>query len=254
MSSYGVRFRDQLADFLRFVLRPSLAPRLSYRSACRRTCSDWLSGIKLGRLIKWALFLWTVNLVVLGPIAVSAATAGGAQHRLDISAIPWFQALLWAPIIEEMVFRYGLRRYIQALWLLPVALVIMFSGPTTTAQLSLVAILLFCWWPSVRGEPRVIKSTFWAYGRLYSKWFPYVFHISCLAFAAVHLYNFNLKDAPLALLPLLVLPQWLTGMVLAWMRVRYGIGLSIALHALFNSGPLFVVWLILRMVPDMASM
>ena len=40
----------------------------------------------------------------------------------------------------------------------------------------------------------------------------------------------------------LVLPQWVTGQVLAWMRVERGIGAAMLLHALFNAGPLAVVW------------
>lgn len=48
-----------------------------------------------------------------------------------------------------------------------------------------------------------------------------------------------------------MLPQWLTGLVLGWMRVRRGIAASIALHALFNAGPMVMIWLLLKLVPDM---
>jgi membrane protease YdiL (CAAX protease family) len=69
----------------------------------------------------------------------------------------------------------------------------------------------------------------------------------------MHLYNFNLHHTPLWLLPLLVLPQWLTGLVLGWLRVKRGIGASILLHAIFNGGPLLVVLLILRYAPQLAT-
>src|SRR5699024_5195169 len=116
-----------------------------------------------------------------------------------------------------------------------------------------VALLLVCWWPAIRGN-RALKAVLWPYARLYSRHFAIVFHVFSIAFAAVHLHNFNLSGTPLSLLPLLVLPQWLTGMVLGWMRVRYGIGSSILLHSIFNSGPLLLVWLILRYVPDIAAL
>lgn len=51
------------------------------------------------------------------------------------------------------------------------------------------------------------------------------------------------------LLPLLVLPQWATGLVLGWMRVRRGIGAAIALHALFNGGPVLMIWLLMTLMP-----
>lgn len=67
----------------------------------------------------------------------------------------------------------------------------------------------------------------------------------------MHLSNFSFNRMPWWMLPLLVLPQWLTGLVLGWMRVRRGIAASIALHALFNAGPMVMIWLLLKLVPDM---
>src|SRR5690554_6929983 len=141
------RFRDELRDFLRFIVRPTLGPRVPFRRAGGQVGADWLSGLNLGRLLKWALFLWAINLIFLGPIAVAAATAAGAQHRLNIHAIPWLQALLWAPIVEELVFRYSLRRIAHALWLVPVSVGIMLTGPSTASILFLSAVLLLCWSP-----------------------------------------------------------------------------------------------------------
>lgn len=250
------RFRDELADFMRFIFRPTLGPRLPGRRAGGQVGADWLSGLGLGRLLKWALFLWAVNLVFLGPIAVAAATAVGAEHRLNIHAIPWLQALLWAPIIEELVFRYSLRRIMHALWLIPVSVGIMLTGPSPASILFLSAVLLLCWSPwwgrSRLPSPRRSQGRSWALRRQYRRMFPWVFHAANLAFAGVHLHNFNLPQTVWWLLPLLVLPQWLTGMVLGWLRVRRGIGAAMALHGVFNGGPLFLVWLILSLAPDMA--
>lgn len=46
--------------------------------------------------------------------------------------------------------------------------------------------------------------------------------------------------------PVMVMPQWMTGLVLAWMRVRSGIGTSILMHMMFNGGPLLLIWLMLQ--------
>ena len=67
-------------------------------------------------------------------------------------------------------------------------------------------------------------------------------HASVLAFAALHLHNFQFQQMAWWMMMVLVLPQWVTGQVLAWMRVERGIGTAMLLHALFNAGPLAVVW------------
>ncbi|MGB7525052.1 MAG: CPBP family glutamic-type intramembrane protease, partial [Castellaniella sp.] len=92
----------------------------------------------------------------------------------------------------------------------------------------------------------------WRGRRLMRRAYPLLFHVAALAFAAVHLFNFRLNAMALVLLPLLVLPQWVTGLVLGWMRVRRGLGASIALHAIFNGGPLLLIGLILWLAPELA--
>src|SRR3546814_19916673 len=78
--------------------------------------------------------------------------------------------------------------------------------------------------------PYARKPIPWHYRLAYRRIFPWVFHVASLLFAAVHLYNFTLQGTPWWLFPLLVLPQWLTGMVLGWLRVKRGIGASMLLH------------------------
>ena len=84
-----------------------------------------------------------------------------------------------------------------------------------------------------------------AWRRQYLMHFGRVYHLSAIAFAVVHLNNFVLADTAYWMLPLLVLPQWATGLVLGWIRVRRGIGASVALHAIFNAGPMLLIMLVL---------
>lgn len=242
----GLRFRDELGDFLRFVRRPGVLPRLPGRPAGNGWWLDWFPPIRLGRLVQWALLLWAINLLFLGPIAVAAAGAGGAQHRLDLNNIPFLHALVWAPIVEELVFRYGLRNVGKALWMLPLTVAALLTGPSGMGIALLAAALFFCWRPYLRNPPSAIKALPWPWRKQYLRAFPWVVHISCIAFAAVHLNNFSLNQTSYWLMPLLVLPQWLTGLVLGWLRVRRGIGASILLHGIFNGGPLLLVWIVLQ--------
>ena len=242
-------FRKEWRDFIGFVARPSVAPRLSGREPGPGAWLDWFPAVSVGGLLKWAAVLWAINLLFLGPIALAAAGAGGAEHRLNLSNIPWLQALIWAPIVEELTFRYGLRQPLRTVWLLPVCLIALFSGPQWYAVALVGGVVLLCWWPTLWSVPQGFMRFPWRLRRAYVRVFPWVAHGACLLFAAIHLNNFSLHQTPWWLMPLLVLPQWLTGLVLAWLRVRRGIGASMLLHGLFNGGPLLLVWLVLQWVP-----
>lgn len=246
-------FGTELRDFLRFLQRPDFR-RLPLRATGDSWHTDWFSSLRIGRLLQWAGLLWAINVLLLGPIAVAVAGLSGAQHRLQLDNLPWLQAVLWAPLVEELVFRYGLRRLGAVVWLVPAALVALLAGPGALTLALVGLIVLASWWPcrsagSRRAAPssrqtRLVLGS-WSIRRYYRRHFFWVLHTSCLAFAAIHLANFSHSATPFWALPLLVLPQWLTGLVLAWIRVRRGFGAAVVLHAVFNAGPLLVVWLIL---------
>ncbi|AZW42758.1 type II CAAX prenyl endopeptidase Rce1 family protein [Bordetella bronchiseptica] len=241
-------FRQELADCWRFLRRPTLSGRLPGRRAGSGWASDWRPGVGTARLLAWAAVLWALNLFALGPIAVTVAGAGGAMHRLDPANIPWLTAILWAPLVEELLFRYGLRRPAQALWFCPMVLPAILWGAQGWT-LALVAVAVWLAWLSLRRGRASLAGWDTTWRRYYSYRFGLVFHLVALTFAAVHLNNFSLSQTPVWLLPLLVLPQWATGLVLGWMRVRRGIGAAIALHALFNGGPVLMIWLLMTLMP-----
>ena len=250
------RLRAELMDFLRFALRPRPGRRLPGRAAGHGVWVDFLPNVRFTRLLQWAALLWLANLFVFGPLAVSAAEMGGAQHRLSLLNLPWMQALIWAPIVEELTFRHALRRPAMLWWFVPLMASVIVQGAGFASGLLAAAALLLClaplWSPSgtaLRGAWRLS----WARRRQVLRWYPWLYHLSSIAFGAVHLYNFHLHEMPATLMPLLVLPQWFTGLVLGWMRVRRGIGASMLLHALFNAGPLLVVLLILHFAPGAAA-
>src|SRR3546814_19657669 len=62
----GPRFRDELLDFFHFIFKPRFGTRLPGRHAVSGWWEDWFPGLSVGRLLKWAIFLWAVNLVFLG--------------------------------------------------------------------------------------------------------------------------------------------------------------------------------------------
>jgi DMSO/TMAO reductase YedYZ heme-binding membrane subunit len=80
-----------------------------------------------------------------------------------------------------------------------------------------------------------------------SIWFDHfrsVLYLSCFAFGLVHLFNYrftSLTVATLLLAPLLVLPQIISGFILAFARMRLGLIWCIALHAAHNLVLLFTI-------------
>ncbi|WP_459615686.1 CPBP family glutamic-type intramembrane protease [Bordetella sp. 2513F-2] len=247
-SPRNTRFRDEVADCWRFLQRPTLRGRMPGRHAGGILASDWLPGISAGRLLAWAGLLWAINLFALGPIAVAAAGAGGAAHRLDPGNLPWLAAVLWAPLVEEMLFRYGLRRPAQALWVVPALVPLLLWGPLGWTMALGACVMLAACLPLRRGRPKHWRA---GWRRQYALRYPLVFHLAALTFAAMHLNNFSLNHTTWWMLPLLVLPQWATGLVLGWMRSRRGIGAAVLLHAVFNAGPVLVILSMSKWFPEL---
>lgn len=236
-----LRFRQEFFDFLHFLRHPDLR-RLPGRRAGSGLGSDWWPGISLTRLLAWAGVLWLLNFVLLGPIAVVAASSAGATHRMNPAAIPWLTAIVWAPFVEEMVFRYGLRRPFQAMWVCPAMMPALLWGLQGWTIAWAAAVIVLACLPLRRGH--VARSGWHMDWWRYYRWrFSWVYHLSALVFAGVHLNNFRLAETPYWMLPLLVLPQWSAGLVVGWMRVRRGIGAAMLLHGAFNAGPVLLIFL-----------
>ncbi len=243
-----VRWVDEWRDFLAFCLRPRLGYRCRQVSPQSAWLLDWLPNIGLGRLLAWAGILWAINIFIFGPIVMSVANQAGASHRVDPENLPWLLALVWAPLVEEILFRYGLRRPAMALWLIPLLVLALWQGVGSAQSMMFVVAVLLIY--QLTRQARVPSRYARPWLRLYRHWFGWVFHVSVAAFAVLHIYNFTLTSVAWWMYPLLVLPQWFTGLVLGWIRVNRGIGTAIILHALFNFGPLMVAWLAFRWLKE----
>ena len=64
--------------------------------------------------------------------------------------------------------------------------------------------------------------------------FKIVFYTLTILFGLIHISNFTMTKNVLLLTPILVLPQILLGGYLGFIRVRFDLGWSIALHACYN--------------------
>ena len=220
--------RASLRDLGRFVLRPRLPTRIPRFSAAA-----------LPRVFKlYALDMVLMCLMLGAFLAVEMAGTempSNAFDEIDLG-LGWIAAIvLCAPVAEELAFRGWLSGRLGALLGAPIAAVGVFSlaaalvaAPGTGdmagmtigggAFVALGAVLAF--WLRNRGPYRWFTWTF-----------PLLFWFSCIAFAAIHLGNY--EDTDQMLWPL-VIPQFLAGIIFAYARVKHGLWSSMLLHALHN--------------------
>ena len=70
--------------------------------------------------------------------------------------------------------------------------------------------------------------------------FKIAFYVFAVIFGFIHLSNFKISTNVLLLAPILVLPQTILGGVFGYVRVRFNLSWSIALHACYNGILMFL--------------
>ncbi len=165
---------------------------------------DPLPGTFLERPWKVFPYLLAIDFLLMIPLSGIIGLAGVEEmdHKiiemLDQPLVLFFMAVILAPIFEELFFRFPIGNW----WKLPVML---FGGNETEWS-------IITWWK------KHFKTIFWLF---------------TVFFAAVHLANFGAK-IPFYLMPLLVLPQFILGIMLGYIRVGWGFRYGVLFHALHN--------------------
>ena len=158
-------------------------------------------------------------------------------------------AVVIAPISEEFLFRYYLCSPKWLIYGIPAGItglgvmaLIMGKMDIQWAILMILGGLILSVWIFLKKELAVKLET-----RFYDL-FPYVIYLSAVIFAFVHIYNYN-DVMPWYYTPALVMPQFILGLLLAYVRVRNGIVYSIFIHAFNNLLPM----IFLLLLPEGAS-
>ncbi|MEW7280691.1 CPBP family intramembrane glutamic endopeptidase [Aquimarina sp. 2201CG1-2-11] len=147
-----------------------------------------------------------------------------------------FLAIIIVPIIEELVFRFPLK-YRQWIFniLIPVYIIcigcffIDFNSPTnsiTAVGFMLISLIVFGVY-----NRRITASI----ARIWNQKFKLVFYSTALLFALVHLTNYQLSLTVILVVPILILPQFIGGILIGYIRLRSGFIWGILLHALNNA-------------------
>ncbi|MBK1439842.1 CPBP family intramembrane metalloprotease [Parapedobacter sp. ISTM3] len=137
-------------------------------------------------------------------------------HKLDtlFHQLPLWKFVLWGviinPFFEELIFRLLLRFESKGL-----------------ANYSLLSI-------SNIGK-RIMRKIELSLIYLWKNKFHLVFFLSTLLFAISHLSNYEFSMTVLLLSPLLIAPQFITGLLLGYLRVRYNLMLGYFMHVIHNA-------------------
>ena len=225
----AMTLRERVADIARFAWRPTYAAQPL----------GWGHAAALALLLVFAFDLALDTLVVTATDAWDAS-AGFLPAQIEYNttlAEDLFNFLLVAPLLEELVFRGWLTGRVAALrfalygfaamGLMIAALYLPADYAVLTALAGVaVAFAGLIHWVATREIESQVPEWF----TRYFHWFVWG---SSLLFGAIHLGNYEPLTHPLGLL--VVLPQTVGGLLLAYTRTRLGLGAAMAHHAAYNA-------------------
>jgi hypothetical protein len=166
-----------------------------------------------------------------------------ANHRLDrflqeTNPLLVLLALaLVGPAVEEFFFRAPLRYTRMRLFVAFLA-IIFFVLPTLLELIrisTLISVLI--WLASLMLAIWVVISDIraWRIRRLWEKHFGAVFYTFTIIFALTHLANYDNLHMPVALMPLLVVPQFIGALFWGYIRLRFSLTWAMVAHGAFNA-------------------
>ena len=224
MTSYPNRKsapKSLLGSFLHFLRSPDL-----------QASPDMISPKeKLIRILRLFSLKWVIIVLVFLVLDIVNAPSGElVEDDFSISAISlFFSAVVLAPLLEELVFRLPLRPSVTAVAIL-YSLFIFWLSLWIAVYSSLLSAVLFVFVSFYIARTFIQKDFLQAFYRQH----PYfLFYSSTLVFGAVHVFNY--EQASWKLLPLLVFSQTIGGLLLGFVRIRYGFWWAVFLHAFHNS-------------------
>lgn len=230
--------REEWQRYAAFIRLPRLPARAQPMSGASLRAVLRMLGLDFAMM---AVLMALATLVVAAGVDLPQTALENIDLTLGIVAL----VVIGAPLLEEIAFRgwlsgrpghvFGLLALVTALGSL-VAMVALNQATGVGVLLPAVALPVF-----FLGLAAVIL---WRWRRRpamgwFTRAFPLFFWLSTAGFACVHLLNYD-EGSLYVLLPL-VLPQFVTGSILGYLRVNYGLWAAMLLHALHNGTGMAVV-------------
>ena len=217
-------------DFFNFIKKPS---RRHPNNADVKATATAIFTLLAIVVVFSLLFTLPLTLVLIRVIGLDP------RHDLN-TGLYMVAALLLAPPVEELIFRAGLRRAFWTLFAMPSMIAMLDSGwlcASFIAGLTLaVALIDQVYRQSLTENARAILR--WKRGRAFLTSYPTIIRVYACAFALSHLSNFSVGGQfrwESALVILAVSSQLMGGLILSYIRLRYGLLSSMTTHFLWNS-------------------
>lgn len=138
--------------------------------------------------------------------------------RLSLKFRPLYLALTIGTftyyIITKAVFKSRLSMIDDTFW---------YRVTTGVIMLSIVYLI------SIRRPIRQALQQFW------KRQFKWIYYLSCISFAWLHIFNFELNVTNLLLLPILTLPQLFSATIAGYTRVAFGFKYPLLIHMATNT-------------------
>ena len=218
----------EIGDFARFIARPH---RARGRPSTRKK--------RIKRVIFFARAWFTVSLALAALLnqLEEAAGIGYVTPRLTKDVLAGVLVIgLLGPMIEELVYRAGLRMPVFCLILVPVVAVATVAPSMTGAAVSSFAALVL-WTIAIVARRRAAASNAarTQMAKAFIGSYPKIFYLNCYLFAIAHASTYQFVGMQAPLIFVLVFPLAIGAAVMGYLRIRDGLGSSIMVHCLYNT-------------------
>jgi len=229
---------EQIRSFYDFLLHPYIIES-----------SDATLKEKLYAILTLFFVSFSSVVFIAGPLLMLAGVddlthkISDLESEISTTAL-FFLAVILAPLLEELVFRFPLRYRRGAIFLLVLCISMIsfyvfqntFSqkiNATISGTIAIMGIIFIGTLSNKSGLERI--------SQFLKDYYPWIFYMTAMMFAFAHIFNYDLPDDRWYLTPILVLPQLILGLFLGYVRLRYGIWASILMHAMNNFIPMMAL-------------
>ena len=212
--------KETYQDFLAFLKHPSEQP--DPIQTRQQKAKRLFSLLVIDMAVSVVLVTVISGVEKLGLVDFKNHQMTKLMNQLPISILILLVVVI-APFFEELLFRLYLRFKYNFL-----------------AQ----SILLLS---SVAGAQNKSKLEIFL-KNLWSKNFKTILYLSAILFAYVHIFNYEYSTTILLLSPILIAPQFVIGLFLGYLRMKYNLVLGYFMHAIHNA--IFLIPFIFMMGPS----
>lgn len=218
--------KREFADLRQFLAKP--VRRFSGKSNGNERWARVAFLAALGLLIN-LIFVLTIGLAL-----DSWTTLEIDRDMTGVAVI--FAILVIAPLMEEIVFRAGLRNLQYSLFVGPVLITLFFGNWQIAAGIFLfsMSVAVYLYFLGSDSRKHQYAGERFLFSRQFIQHYPKVFWLYASAFAFVHVANFSFTDASGLLVVFAVIPQLSMGVLWGYVRLRDGLKSAITLHFLNN--------------------